>query len=64
VCNITTTAFHQLKVALGSAPLCAQGGATPLLRAVLGGHKEVAALLLERGANVEATNMVSGCLTG
>ncbi len=35
-----------------------QGGATPLLLASLYGHKEVAVLLLEHSANVDAQNEV------
>ena len=31
-------------------------GATPLLRAVKGSHKEVVAYLQEKGANIEATD--------
>ena len=41
-------------------PLCnLQDGNTPLHRAALNGHKEVAALLLDKGANLEALDKVS-----
>ncbi len=36
-----------------------QVGNTPLHQAARYGHKEVAALLLDRGANLEAVNKVS-----
>jgi ankyrin repeat protein len=42
-----------------SCNLCSQGGATPLHNAAARGHVEVAALLLDRGANIEAANEVS-----
>ena len=41
-----------------------QAGLTPLHRAAGNGHKDVAALLLERGANKEAKDKVSGPRVG
>ncbi len=44
----------------GALPLCGpQDGDTPLQLAALHGHKEVAALLLDRRANLEAIDKVS-----
>ena len=36
----------------------AQDGRTPLLRAIGNGHVEIAQLLMEKGANIEATDEV------
>jgi ankyrin repeat protein len=38
---------------------CVQKGSTPLVLASEHGHKDVVALLLDRGAKVDRTNIVS-----
>ena len=43
---------------------CLQDGYTPLHRAAINGHAEVAKLLLERGAALEAKDNVGGLCAG
>ena len=41
-----------------------QSGKTSLARAAMGGHKEVVAMLLKAGANIEAKDEVSDVICG
>jgi ankyrin repeat protein len=51
------TRFRSINRWLDTRKLLLQEGQTPLHYAVISGHKEIVALLLEKGANIEAIDI-------